>query len=144
MLEIIALSIFFAVMAALGFYFIRETVRNQKVLQSVARVADVPPRKPRPAPGNPNKYHAVSIVRSLEACAPSVHLSGKRFLSSEAPALPLPGCAVRSCRCRYVHHADRRADDRRFPFGVRKHVESAVASERRRGDRRKASDLAFG
>ena len=45
-------------------------------------------------------------------------MEGRRFLSTAAPLLPLPECEVLDCKCRFVHHKDRRASkDRRSPFG---------------------------
>ncbi len=137
MLEIIALCILWVVVAALGYRFVRDA-------RTAARTREREARRSRPPLSEHNKYHAVTIVQGRTACPASVQLNGRRFLSSEAPPLPLPGCATRPCHCRYVHHADRRADDRRFPFGVRKRGESTVSNERRKGDRRKSSDLAFG
>jgi hypothetical protein len=137
MLEIIALSLLWVVVAALGYRFFRNA-------RAAARVREREARKNRPARPSINKFHAVTVVRGRSACLGSAHLSGRRFLSEEAPPLPLPGCSVQPCRCRYMHHADRRSEDRRFPFGVRRQGESTVQVERRRGDRRKSSDLAFG
>jgi len=57
------------------------------------------------------KYHAVSIAFGKNACELATKLAGKRFLSAEAPLLPL--CVSTSCQCRYHHYKDRRADDRR-------------------------------
>ncbi len=52
-------------------------------------------------------YHAVSVVPGVQHCGACLRLEGLRFLSGEAPRLPLPGCDVR-CRCIYQHHRDRR------------------------------------
>lgn len=136
MLEIIALSILWVVVAALGYRFVREA-------RTAARVRERQARKSLPQAPERHSYHAVTVAQGRMACANSIQLTGRRFLSRDAPPLPLPGCTMQLCRCRYIHHADRRAEDRRFPFGVRKHNESMVAVERRRGDRRKATDLAF-
>lgn len=55
-------------------------------------------------------YHAVSCEGNCEA----LHsLQGRRFLVTEAPPLPVPGCSAEYCDCRYVHHRDRRQGDRR-------------------------------
>jgi hypothetical protein len=63
-------------------------------------------------------YHAVSIKLTGLACKPAEEMTGKRFLSTAAPKLPLPGCDVLDCNCRFVHHKDRRAGrDRRSAFG---------------------------
>lgn len=64
-------------------------------------------------------YHAVSIKLSDFPCTAAKDLASQRFLSSEAPKLPLSGCTNAStCSCRFVHHKDRRTGkDRRSPFG---------------------------
>ncbi len=62
------------------------------------------------------KYHCVSVRHRANACQAVKRLAGKRFLSKEAPRLPLSNCDVAKCRCRYVHFADRRAEDRRNPY----------------------------
>lgn len=136
MLEIIALSILWVVVAALGYRFVRDA-------RTAAKVRERQAKKSRPPVPERHKYHAVTVAQGRAACANSTGLAGRRFLSREAPPLPLPGCTAQSCRCRYIHHADRRAEDRRFPFGVRKRSEAMVATERRRGERRRATDLAF-
>ena len=58
-------------------------------------------------------HHAVSIVPGRHACPEAHALRERRFLSREAPALPLAGCAAGQCGCRYEHHADRRKGGRR-------------------------------
>jgi len=67
-------------------------------------------------------WHAVSIVAGSKACPDATRLSDRRFLSREAPALPLAQCSWPSlCKCTYRHYADRRAvlrretDRGRFP-----------------------------
>lgn len=62
-------------------------------------------------------YHAVSIRFSSNACPAAREMEGRRFLSTAAPKLPLAGCQVLDCNCRFVHHKDRRTGkDRRSPF----------------------------
>lgn len=58
-------------------------------------------------------YHCVAIRYRDGACAAVQRLSGQRFLSKDAPAIPLPACDAASCRCRYVHFEDRRQNDER-------------------------------
>ena len=61
-----------------------------------------------------SKFHAVSIQPVNNACDAAKSAEGKRFLSSVAPRLPLPECDVNECKCRFIHHADRRSGaDRR-------------------------------
>ena len=55
-------------------------------------------------------WHAVSVVGQSEACPASRELRDKRYLSSEAPSLPLPQCSSPSlCKCVYRHYSDRRS-----------------------------------
>jgi hypothetical protein len=74
-------------------------------------------RRPPPQPSrNSHTYHCVSIRYRSDACEEVRKLRDYRFLSNEAPALPLPDCRTEQCRCQYVHHDDRRMDDRRSPI----------------------------
>ena len=82
-------------------------------------------------------WRAVRIVAGAGACAASQDASQKRFLSREAPRLPLPDCDRQDkCKCTYKHLADRRGELRRAVdsgYGIPK----AVTSDRRRpGERR--------
>ena len=55
-------------------------------------------------------WGAVSVVGHSKACRAAVELRGKRYLSSEAPSLPLPQCSSPTlCKCVYYHYADRRS-----------------------------------
>ena len=83
----------------------------------------------------PNPYHCVSVWSPRDACESAKQLNDKRFLSKEAPLLPLANCTATSCRCAYVHHEDRRisGEDQRAPLKG----EYGKGSERRSGrDRR--------
>lgn len=63
--------------------------------------------------------HAVSVVPDLMGCAAVRGIENRRFLSAEAPPLPLAGCDVERCTCHYRHHADRRSEeDRRLQIGA--------------------------
>jgi len=91
-------------------------------------------------------FHAISIKFESSACEAAKAMEGRRFLSSAAPRLPLPECNSLECRCRFAHHADRRAPkDRRSPFAAAGSFGSGTGSfekERRdRKDRRKNDDL---
>jgi hypothetical protein len=87
--------------------------------------------------GNP--YHAVSIEPGARACAAARAASGKRFLSSAAPMLPLRECTQSSaCQCRYAHHQDRRSQqDRRVNFA---NPHAHKMSDRRSGAGRRIND----
>jgi len=60
-----------------------------------------------------NPHHAVVVVPGRHACAAANTLRDRRFLSREAPALPLTGCNAGECTCRYQHYDDRRNAVRR-------------------------------
>ena len=53
-------------------------------------------------------YHAVSIHTGATACLQAKALKRRRFLSGEAPQLPLAECSGQKCHCVYQHHPDRR------------------------------------
>ena len=61
-----------------------------------------------------NPYHAVGIAPGSACCKAVTELTGRRYLSAEAPKIPLPTCDAESCQCRFVHFEDRReGEDRR-------------------------------
>jgi hypothetical protein len=63
-------------------------------------------------------WHSVSIIRGRQACAAVGELNGRKWLSAEAPQLPVKGCDAKQCDCRYRHYADRRSGDRRETDGL--------------------------
>ena len=92
-------------------------------------------------------YHAVSLKFPRDACAAAKKLEGQRFLSTEAPKLPLPECNSINCECRFLHHKDRRSGkDRRNFFTASGYSASTgkFEAERRTGaDRREDEDEDF-
>ena len=85
-----------------------------------------------------NPYHAVSIDTGSKSCRQARAAEGRRFLADFAPKLPLRDCDQPTCKCRYVHHNDRRsARDRRVqPHNPYAHK----MSNRRSGNGRRMSD----
>lgn len=85
-----------------------------------------------------NRYRAVAVRHQLLSCRAVQALDGKRFLASEAPSLPVRGCDIWPCRCRYEHLSDRRVEERRSLYGSRRNlVPHSVTADRRRSDRRR-------
>lgn len=85
-------------------------------------------------------WHAVSIVARGAACEQAMALRERRFLSKEAPPLPLPDCPFHHrCSCIYRHHADRRTGPRRTvdETGIRS---MRTNDERRAGRGRRSGD----
>jgi hypothetical protein len=69
------------------------------------------------------KFRAVSIRVGPRVCTAAKYLRGKRFISTQVPELPLSMCDISDCKCKYVYHKDRRAeDDRRFPSHIMQSV----------------------
>ena len=93
----------------------------------------------RAKPQADKRWHAVSIAAAAGACEAARACKGKRFLSREAPRLPLPECDAARCECKYRHYADRRGGPRR---GDERGVPKARVDTNRRGARgRRAVDL---
>jgi hypothetical protein len=94
--------------------------------------------KPVGSAARVNPWHAVSVLTGPDSCGPARSLGAVRFLSTEAPRLPLSQCPTPAlCRCGYKHYDDRRLQARRREdrTGYRPHYDS---SQERRGqqDRR--------
>ena len=63
-------------------------------------------------------------------------MGGRPFLSGVAPRIPLPGCDANECRCKFVHHSDRRPrEGRRSPF--RQGTEGDAPEEQRTSSERR-------
>jgi hypothetical protein len=79
------------------------------------------------------RYHAVTVIAGANACAQVKALKDIRLLSLEAPRLPIVGCTnPEGCKCRFQHHADRRAGPRRTGLrNVRTGTSTAEANRRR-------------
>ncbi len=102
------------------------------------KVRDDEAARARAKPQANNRWHAVSIAAAAGACDAARACKGKRFLSREAPRLPLPECNAARCECKYRHYADRRGGPRR---GDEKGVPKARVDANRRGTRgRRAVD----
>lgn len=83
------------------------------------------------------KFHAVALKYSENACDAAKALTGRRFLSTAAPRLPLPDCDYPDCNCRFAHFNDRRTGhDRRSPFASGKATGTTGIHEQERRERR--------
>ena len=100
------------------------------------------------APDPEPEYHEITRWRSVKispgtrCCDYAGILSGKVFLLSEAPPLPLVNCAETNCSCRYIYLDDRRSgsDRRTGPIDPGYDL-STTPSDRRRRSGRRAADL---
>jgi hypothetical protein len=80
-----------------------------KLFKTLKRQPDAEPQRTKD-----RSFRAVSIQPGERACACAISLEAKRFLSGEAPRLPLRDCDRAACTCRYRHHEDRRREPRRY------------------------------
>jgi len=94
-----------------------------------------------------NPWHAVGISTGVSCCRASVLLRQTRFLSHQAPPLPLQGCTLpKTCKCKYRHFSDRRSGPRRateselFQNALSRHTAAQWAQERRSQRGRRATD----
>lgn len=55
-----------------------------------------------------NPWHSVAIQPGPQRCAAATALIGQRFLSRDAPRLPLADCSEPACQCRFSKYDDRR------------------------------------
>lgn len=89
---------------------------------------------------SPSQWHAVCIKPKGTSCEAVQAYRAARYLSGEAPRLPVPECtASDTCSCVYKHHADRRSQPRRQEErdGLRS---TQVEQERRLSRDRRKSD----
>lgn len=99
-----------------------------------------------PAAAKPasKKYHCVEVRKGSLACKAVHELGSVRYLADEAPRLPVPGCTAAQCACSFIHHDDRRDDDRRNPYGQYANFPPLITGERRsRIERRKSQESTF-
>lgn len=84
-------------------------------------------------------FHGIAIEPGDDACEAARRLSEQRFLSEEAPILPLQTCtSLEACRCVYRHFSDRRTEVRRdADMGL---PERHIPVEKRAGAGRRVTD----
>lgn len=88
-------------------------------------------------------YRSVAVCCDEFACDGAKALSGKRFLISDTPLLPLLDCTAKKCDCKYSHHPDRRHfdEDRRLPSSLKSSLFSdSGTTERRIKEGRRGGD----
>jgi len=84
-----------------------------------------------------SRYHAVSIRAGDPCCEAARQFGQLRILSAKAPSLPLPGCDVATCTCRYAHYSDRRSGtDRRAVYDLDRERDAEFVNRRRNHGRR--------
>jgi hypothetical protein len=95
-----------------------------------------------------NPWHAVGISLGKPCCRASMVQKNVRYLSTEAPPLPLQSCTQpKTCGCKYKHYGDRRRGPRRttdrelYKNALSRHIVAAWSTrERRVSGGRRATD----
>jgi hypothetical protein len=122
--------------------FSRKPTRSRmKVAQQAsARVQAKHGRQPFSGVSYP--YRAAEIVLGDCACEPVRALVGTRFLVSDVPHVPLPGCTARKCACTYERYLDRRNQngDRRAEYSALTSVYTTTGNTERRRYRDRRAD----
>lgn len=95
---------------------------------------DAPPPTVREA----KRFAAVEIRSRGLVCGAARTLQGQRFLSHQAPALPLVGCDIARCGCSFAKLSDRREDERRSEYPGLTTSMFRTAERREQTDRRDA------
>ena len=91
-------------------------------------------------PKTDRRWHAVSVKPGPRACTAATSGQDRRWLSREAPMLPLPGCTQPdSCQCTYAHHEDRRSGGRRVEEIDAFSRQPRIANERRKRKSRRTT-----
>ena len=85
----------------------------RKATRSLFGQAEEPLKPAAPASKRVMSYHAVTIATGAKCCPAAESLRDTRFLSREAPKLPLANCDEPKCQCTYAHYEDRRRGPRR-------------------------------
>jgi hypothetical protein len=89
-----------------------------------------------------NPWHAVAIVPGQRACQAARAAGHTRYLSADAPPLPLLHCNTRSCTCHYRHYQDRRRSPRRAADVAASRFNWTGRERRAAPGRRSTDDLA--
>jgi hypothetical protein len=99
----------------------------------------LPPIPPATRAKAGGRFSSVEIRPRGSACRASRLLEGQRFLSKDAPALPLPECTAVRCSCAFSKLRDRRTDGRRLDHGGLSASLFLAANRRAKRDRRQAA-----
>lgn len=111
------LTFFIALFSLFGLYLFTHHYHKTR------KGADQPTRKSSRAARCVNNvknesFHCVETHYHAHCCDAVKELHGKRFLSAQAPSLPVKNCDQAHCHCDYIHHDDRRIEIRRDDIGI--------------------------
>ncbi len=136
-------TLILALLGLAGAVLLLQRLRRRKSLKRI-KVGYRKARRGVRIQPNPHPYCAVSVQAAAGACKSARALGDQRFLSVEAPPLPLPACRVKDCHCHYRFYDDRRSgDERRGPATTltEDFSRSGTWQERHGRDRRQTAPL---
>ena len=117
-------------------------IARMSASRKLPRRAGKPPARSAREVKSSTRWRAVRIAPGLICCAAVREHDEQVFLSSESPTLPIDGCDVADCRCKYIHLEDRRAgSDRRAHLGELTDFLPFNQVDRRRVPGRRSADL---
>lgn len=119
----------FILCMAFYWYAMRESERRLKNLLESSEIALAKP-----------SYRCVRIECGEPACQPVKSLTDKPILVNDAPRLPLIGCMVARCECKFIRYNDRRSGQDRRSTSTEAIANAKIYADKRiRRDRRRAS-----
>lgn len=122
------------VIVALGFVTFITFKSNNKKRKPLAKTSCAAKREGHDNAAAIHPFHCVSIENEGNCCKQVEGVKGKRFLSKEAPDIPMKDCTQAQCQCHYQHYDDRRqvGNDRRVDYGITKDLYGAFGEHNRR------------
>jgi len=135
MLTLLLIVVFFCALAGAGI-FLTVSRRQANTMHAVPEPGGRGHLSRQPK----SKFHAVSVCMDPSPCHAVRELADQRFLSSEAPVLPLADCDQPECNCHFEHYPDRRAQQNRRDTLVALGRLSAVPADETGAERRSWGD----
>lgn len=128
-----------AVIVAFVFVLLRRNAGNRSATNNAANSGshDRPRSVARPS-GVPVRTEAKGVETQMlrvpdlnRACEAARHYVGRTLDAATAPKLPLPGCGVVECRCRYERVVNLRRKERREATARREEIRFETKIDRR-------------
>jgi hypothetical protein len=122
-------------LAALAMYFKSKAPgKNSKNTQNRRRIAKPDSMQSATAHEGGTGYSGVTIKLCANACGAAKELPSTRYLSGEAPLLPLSDCNKSDCACKYAHFSDRRDihEDRLHDYSMQTDLYDTNVNQNRR------------
>ena len=129
-----------ALVAAFFFLFMRRNANGQSAHDAAPRMANghERPRSAARPSSTPIRTEAKGVETQMlrvpdlnRACEAARHYVGRTLDAATAPKLPLPGCGVVECRCRYERVVNLRRKERREAIDRRDEIRFETKIDRR-------------